>query len=863
MLKPRYFSDIVPLIVESDRVFHPISAFQPVEDITHFRQGERGNGLLVTGWGEPELVGVWSVNHKARITFTPPADEGRLFASLSIAVAFTAFTMGNHSQRIRIACDEEDPISIEVAPGEDRPYVVKLVALNRGQPIVIDFDLPDCVAPFAFSDSPDRRRLGIQLRWMAIAQGGNRLPEVQGLASAIFVGCTAEDFEVPSEDGSPLPMSSSTITFLPGPDWNQWPPQFTVASHSGCQIDFRVPSLAGLSGFEESEETGCWISSEPAQFSFSADQMAGLVATEAHNLVLLLEPFAPPVNRPILFIRTSDHRIFFHLFREGDRSLRVVRVGPVIVEQGKPFTVFLQGGDLVSPKTALGESDNRELAVRLRLACLTSASAPLPAFTHGMEVAEALGIVSGIEPDARFGSGRVDTQLAPSSDSADGDTADSDQSIPQAAPAHPENVAESPLEYHLSRTSEQDSDVAHCLTEVIEQLSRLERLILGLGKNVGGLSMQTAGLSTIEQAVFRISEIAEQTRQDNIEREKRIQASMSAFSGATSRLTNSMHAIVEMVTESTARQFSIQRDVRNIAEQQSRLTERFEVVDWKSLHEGILNEHRLTEAGLRKLDVVARRQILEVDEDTLALHVDYGYVLVPRRDLRLVLSIHDSVGIYEPGTQAIMAHLLRAGMQVVDVGANIGLHTLCMGRLVGPTGKVWAIEPSQEIAVCLGRTIEANGLQRVVAVLPVAAGDRKEKVALHIGTTSGLSSLYPLGIESNIQDTQMDRLDNLIPIQMDFLKIDAEGSEIMIMEGMGGYLDYPDLAIVAEYGAQHIKKSRLSPAEWFGCFEERGFNCYMINDDKNPILTTKLAVPLDGNYLFIRDRSRVKELLEG
>lgn len=870
MFRPGYFSDIVPLIVESNRVFLPISAFKPVEAITYFHHGGDGKGILINGWGEPELIGTWSVSQSAKIAFAPSVEGGPLFTPVSLALAFTPFTTESHFQAIRISCNGKLPICVEVPAGEDRLHIVRLEALDRGQPVVIEFDLPDCVAPCTLSSSPDERSLGVQLRWMAVARGDRLFPAAPGLQSAIFVGCGPDHFEAAAENQAVHSGATSTTIFLPGPDWSTWPPRFADSSRFKCLIDFRAPDLQEISGFEELEETGRWLGNRPAQFSFSREEISDLVTSEAHNLVLLLEPFAPPGISPSLFIRTSDHKIFCHRFRPGDRSLRVLRIGPVVLARDKPFSILLRGSDLASPRAALGEDDNRYLAVRLRLACLTPVSAPLPVFTHGMEVAEAYALAGGLESDVSFDSGLITPHLGPkirahslvpSSSTIEG-AEHSSQLIVHAEPFRCEDLADGSLDEEVTKTALNEDDTARHLDDIGEQLNRLERLVANLGKKIGGLSTRAAGLSTIDQSISLLTEAMEQARQDDLEREKRMQVTMRAFSTVASNLTDSMHSIVGMVSNSNARQFSVQQNMRELVEQQALLTSKLEAMDWKTLHASILREHRLTDAALRKLDVVARRQVLEVDDHTVALHVEHGYVLVPRRDLRLVLAIHDAVGKYEPGTQAVMAHLLRVGMQAVDVGANVGLHTLCMGRLVGSSGRVWAIEPSEEIAVYLGRTIEANGLQRVVTVLPVAAGDRQEVVVLYVGTTSGLSSLYPLGVAADIQDTQMDRLDNMIPGPIDFVKVDAEGSEINIMEGMGEYIDNHDIAIVAEYGNQHLKKNNLSPSEWFGYFESRGFNCYMINDEGKSILTPKPGYPGDGNYLFVRDASRVSALLE-
>src|SRR4030095_4914874 len=53
------------------------------------------------------------------------------------------------------------------------------------------------------------------------------------------------------------------------------------------------------------------------------------------------------------------------------------------------------------------------------------------------------------------------------------------------------------------------------------------------------------------------------------------------------------------------------------------------------------------------------------------------------------------LGIFETDSVSVVRRLLEPGAVVLDIGANIGAHTLPMARRVGPNGKVYAFEPTQ------------------------------------------------------------------------------------------------------------------------------------------------------------------------
>src|SRR5687768_8794135 len=49
---------------------------------------------------------------------------------------------------------------------------------------------------------------------------------------------------------------------------------------------------------------------------------------------------------------------------------------------------------------------------------------------------------------------------------------------------------------------------------------------------------------------------------------------------------------------------------------------------------------------------------------------------------------------YEPEVQRTLRRFVRPGDTVVDVGANMGIHTMLLADAVGPNGRVHAIEPN-------------------------------------------------------------------------------------------------------------------------------------------------------------------------
>lgn len=139
--------------------------------------------------------------------------------------------------------------------------------------------------------------------------------------------------------------------------------------------------------------------------------------------------------------------------------------------------------------------------------------------------------------------------------------------------------------------------------------------------------------------------------------------------------------------------------------------------------------------------------------------------------------------------------VLQKGMVFVDVGANIGSHTINAARLVGPTGAVFAFEADPDTYRLLNENIESNGLRNVIV--------RQTCVSDHVGTLSfykhrdsAKSSIVDRG-ETLSVTLPSDKLDNLVPDRkIDVLKVDVEGAELSVLKGAGAIFQHRPPSVV-------------------------------------------------------------------
>ena len=93
-------------------------------------------------------------------------------------------------------------------------------------------------------------------------------------------------------------------------------------------------------------------------------------------------------------------------------------------------------------------------------------------------------------------------------------------------------------------------------------------------------------------------------------------------------------------------------------------------------------------------------------------------------------------GSYEPEVSATLREVLPPGATFVDIGANIGWFSLLAASLVGPTGRVIAIEPNPRNVALLRQSAKDNGFDNI-DVVTVALGERRGAAALETDGSNG------------------------------------------------------------------------------------------------------------------------------
>lgn len=145
------------------------------------------------------------------------------------------------------------------------------------------------------------------------------------------------------------------------------------------------------------------------------------------------------------------------------------------------------------------------------------------------------------------------------------------------------------------------------------------------------------------------------------------------------------------------------------------------------------------------------------------------------------------LGDYERVELETLEAILEPGMHFVDVGANIGIHTVVAARAVGTAGKVFSFEPFMENFDVLKANVEMNALTNVQLEM-VALGAHSDLLPLSIdphsiGTHTLVNHENDPRRTVQVPVTSLDEYFEGHSHPLDVVKIDVEGFEPQVLAG--------------------------------------------------------------------------------
>jgi FkbM family methyltransferase len=183
-------------------------------------------------------------------------------------------------------------------------------------------------------------------------------------------------------------------------------------------------------------------------------------------------------------------------------------------------------------------------------------------------------------------------------------------------------------------------------------------------------------------------------------------------------------------------------------------------------------------------------------------------------------------GAFRPEVSRLINRMLRPGQVAIDIGANVGMHSVIMANRVGPTGHVVVFEPDPHPMGRLRRNMALNGIDWVTTVeAAVSARSETRTFYLHDDTIGNFAnaSLVAANVGKQTASVEMQVVsidewmrDNPLP-RVDVVKLLAQGEEYNALQGMRGLIerDRPKIFFLYEPSYWHRQDLELMDAVKF------------------------------------------------
>ncbi len=223
-------------------------------------------------------------------------------------------------------------------------------------------------------------------------------------------------------------------------------------------------------------------------------------------------------------------------------------------------------------------------------------------------------------------------------------------------------------------------------------------------------------------------------------------------------------------------------------------------------------------------------------------------------------------GEFEEGELRLIHSLAKPGMCVLDIGANVGLYSVILGKAVGSSGRVWSFEPYPPTAGYLRRNLAMNGLDDA-RVVEQALCEKTGTAAFHI-FADGCDVYNSLGARLREQEHLQAQREITVPTislddfcrqagitQVDLIKLDVEGAEERVLIGAESILSSsPNATVLAEIYEASAAQCGCSSARLIRRMMQLGFEALAI--DSRGGLTPIDSPETFGGYALFRRNGR-------
>lgn len=234
-------------------------------------------------------------------------------------------------------------------------------------------------------------------------------------------------------------------------------------------------------------------------------------------------------------------------------------------------------------------------------------------------------------------------------------------------------------------------------------------------------------------------------------------------------------------------------------------------------------------------------------------------------DLRSIPNVMINHGTFEFDEARILAALGARARAVLDIGANAGLMSLRMAH--SGSAVIHAFEPVPTTFRELEYNVRRNGFAGRIACHRLALGDRTGEVEFHIPAIHGSVAasgrpLFPDGENARVP-VRMERLDDIATSlgisEVDLVKCDVEGAEILVMRGGLETIQRERPVLMLELLQKWARVYDYHPNDVIELLEPFGYHAFAIEAGRLVEIAEITDKTVATNFFFLGSRHQVEK----